>query len=201
MLMDGNIGVSATLGYPVDQNEIPVEPDMNNPSHRILLLAYYNALLNINALQEESGDIFDIIKFDQYHSHVMVGLFRPLLGELHKHQIFPVVFDNNHSDNILTPQSELSTCLNKADMVILSATSVINMTFSSVLSEAVRADVFVLGPSTLMYPDIYQSKNIKCLFGSVFNSHDEELLSIIESGGGTRSFSGRMQKRCIPLSF
>ena len=83
----------------------------------------------------------------------------------------------------------------KADVLILSSTSVFNNTFSN-LVEATNdhCDIYTLGPSTILNKEMFYYRNIKLLFGSIFEPNDINTLKIIQQGGGTKQFMPFMKK-------
>ena len=190
MLKNGNIGVCANLGNTVMISKKKFEkPDLDNIQHRILVNAYFNALLNDADDNKRSGDIFDVINFGSYKTIVMVGLFRPIVKKFRDNGILLHVFDVVKNDPTLTPLEQQSACLKKADAVILSSTTVFNNTFLNILKEVqVACDVLMLGPSSIMTREMFEYKNVRSIFGSVFNKFDEDVLKIIQGGGGTKDF-------------
>ena len=89
----------------------------------------------------------------------------------------------------LTAINEENEYVSRADAVILSSTTVFNQTFVDLINKTKdNCDIYMLGPSSIMHPDIFSYKNIKIVFGSVFNKYDERVLTLIENGEGTRKF-------------
>ncbi len=46
----------------------------------------------------------------------------------------------------------------------------------------------MIGPSSIMAPEILEYKNINMIFGSTFAKADDRVLKIISEGGGTKEF-------------
>ena len=67
-------------------------PDFNNLSHRVILCAYYNAVLS-PYYHTAPGDIFENIDFSLFKNITMIGYFRPLYQKLLNIHIKPNVFD------------------------------------------------------------------------------------------------------------
>ncbi|MEA3444462.1 MAG: DUF364 domain-containing protein, partial [Bacteroidota bacterium] len=79
---------------------------------------------------------------------------------------------------------------------ILTSTSLFNASFSNVISATSKnCDIFMLGPSSIMSPEMLQYQNIKMIFGTTFNKDDSRILNILKEGGGTRSFQKYGLKR------
>ncbi|MBL7128666.1 MAG: hypothetical protein ISS16_06740 [Ignavibacteria bacterium] len=190
LLKNGNIGVCANLFNKV---EVEIEdlklPDLNNISHRIILNAYFNAALNYSNKYNDESDIFDIIHFSAYKKIVMIGYFGPLLERFKQDNIKISVFDLKKKNYQFTSEKSKMKYTSKAEAVILTATSIFNETFMSIVKNTRNnCDIFILGPSSIMNEDMLKYKNIKMIFGSVFQSSDERVLNTIRTGGGTKQF-------------
>ena len=57
-----------------------------------------------------------------------------------------------------------------------------------------NCDIFTLGPSTIMSNEMFNYRNVKLLFGSIFEPNDILTLKIIQGGGGTKQFMPYMKK-------
>ena len=55
-------------------------------------------------------------------------------------------------------------------------------------NSGINSDIFLLGPSLIMNKDLFEYRNIKKIFGSIFESYDERVLNIIKQGYGTKQF-------------
>ncbi len=196
ILKNGQIGVCATLDHyvNVDVRELRF-PDLKNISHRIILNAYFNAVYNYQNKYDKKLDIFDTIDFKQYKKIVMVGFFRSLVDKFEKENIELTIFDKMEQDEKLTDMSKQLTEISEADALILSSTTVFNNTFLELVNSTKNScDIYTLGPSTILSKEMFQYKNIKILFGSVFEPNDVNTLKIIEHGGGTKQFMPFMDK-------
>ncbi len=81
--------------------------------------------------------------------------------------------------------STIPMYLPKCDVVVLTATSIINHTFDEVTSHLHNArEVCLVGPSTPLCPEILKKYNITLLAGSVV-TNPEMALQVISQGGGT----------------
>ena len=73
--------------------------------------------------------------------------------------------------------------------MILTSTSVFNGTFLDTVNATPEAcHVYLLGPSSIMVPELLQYKNVKMIFGATFEKNDIRVLDVIENHGGTRQF-------------
>lgn len=189
-LLNGNIGVCATLKkvYDFDLKELE-NPDVNNYNHRLFIAAYYNAKLNYEKYSEKSTDIIKNILNVKYKNIVMIGHFKPILQILEDNNVKVALFDYLNKDARVLPQDQQKSYLKNAQAVILSATSIYNNTFLEITENTSdNCDIFVLGPSSLMHSEIFDYKNIKASFGTIFKNNDQEILEMIRQGDGTRTF-------------
>lgn len=199
MLDNGNIGVCANLGEKIPKDIIDIKYiDINSSSHRIIISAYFNALLNYQNNYETNKDIFDAIDFKKYNNIVMVGFFKPILQKFDKSGIKVTIFDIHKESNLLTKMHKQNDLLKKADAVILTSTSLSNNTFTSVINSTINGcDIHMLGPSSLMTHEMFGYKNIKTISGATFDKYDNRILDIIKQGYGTKAFLKYGVKRTI----
>ena len=190
ILRNGNIGVCANLLNRVELKKEDLKKiDLSDINHRIILNAYYNASLNYSNNEHQTGDIFEKINFETYENIVMLGLFKPILENFRKNKIKISVFDMLKEDRELVSMEDITDYVNKANAVILSSTTVFNNSFMNIVNNTgENCDIFLLGPSSIMNRDMFLYKNIKGIFGSVFEKNDERVLNVIENGYGTRKF-------------
>jgi len=190
MLKTGEIGVCSTLNTHVEKGDLEVEyPDMGRPAQRILYNAYLNARLNYNIAYEDDKDIFKHIDFSVREKVVMIGFFRPLVKKFRESGFDLTIFDFLEQDEVLTPLKEMNSFLATARTVILTSTSISNGTMNNVLAHtSPSCDVFLLGPSSILHPDMRRYPNIRKVYGAVFEPYDHHILDIISQGHGTRSF-------------
>ncbi len=196
LLKDGKVGVCATLDnyVNIDVRDLKI-PDLKNIQHRIVLNAYFNAIYNYNNKYDTTIDIFDKIDFKKYNKIVMVGFFRSLVDKFENDNIDLTIFDKAVEDEKLADMSEQLKKVAKADALILSSTSVFNNTFLDLINATnENCDIYTLGPSTILNTEMFQYRNIKFLFGSIFELNDVNTLKIIQHGGGTKQFLPFMDK-------
>lgn len=190
LLTNGNIGVCANLDY-FFKNEQPIPADINlyDTKHRIIYTAYLNALFNYENHYEDKLDIFSAIDFSKYHNSVMIGYFMPLVKKFDEAEIKLSVFDMLVKNERLTTNDEKEKYVAEADCLIVSATTIMNSTLWDLLSQTNKScDIYLLGPTSIMHPDMFIRTNIKTIFGAVFKPNDEMVLKMIKDGYGTRDF-------------
>ncbi len=201
LLTNGNIGVCANLTNKV-ASAIPdlkgAPPDLSKISHRIIYTAYLNACHNYHGFDSSKDDIWDVLDFTQEQRTVMVGLFKPIVRKFEEAGVPLEIFDMIKADNRLTEMNRQKEILKQADAVILTSTSVFNGTFLDTVNATPEGcHVYLLGPSSIMVPELLQYKNIKMIFGATFEKNDTRVLDVIENHGGTRQFLKFGGKNCL----
>ncbi|MBN1387659.1 MAG: hypothetical protein JW965_04385 [Bacteroidales bacterium] len=192
----GNIGVCATLGNKMNDKLLAGEqPDIGNQIHRIILNAYYNSICNYERNYEDIKDIFDCIDFSKYRRIVMIGYFESLYDKFSLNNIHLEVFDIHKESHILSDLSNMKESLKEAETIILSGTTIFNNTFNDIVDQTPdKCNIFLLGPSNILSEEMFRYRNIKVVFGSVFNPGDRRVLNSIASGHGTRGFLPYLNK-------
>ncbi len=187
---NGNIGVCSNLQIEVSANVLENENlDLDKPSHRILYNAYLNANFNYNNKYESSLDIFDHIDFDKKANIVMIGYFKPLVEKFLDKEIDLKIFDKVEKDDILSPINKMNHFIEVASTLIITSTTIFNNTFLDIISRTQKhCDIYMLGPSSILHPEMKRYKNIKQVYGAVFEPNDERVIKMIEEGHGTRTF-------------
>ena len=192
-LQNGNIGVCATLKEVI--NEIPTGIDVNRFVDRVVLQAYFNALLNYDVKTNVDCDIFDSVDFRKYKNTVMIGYFRPLAAKFFSNNLPHAIFDLDDDSKELTPMNKHEETLQECDALIMSATAITNHTYLHILSSIPSTcDVYLLGPSSSLDTAVFKVPNIKAVFGSRFQKSDTRVHEAIRNGGGNKAFSGFAEK-------
>ena len=195
ILNDGRLGVCATLGHEVEKVVPGFTPDLKKITHRIILNAYFNAMLNYEHEYEVERDIFEEIDFRQYPNIVMIGWFRTLHQKFIKAGLNVQAFDRQQESPKLSPIDKMPDAISKANAIVVSSTTIFNMSLKEIDDlTSPECDIYMLGPSTILHEDMFRYTKIKALFGSIFKPHDKAVLNIIKSGCGTPEFSGHMKK-------
>ena len=158
-------------------------------------LAAINAVLNDPAKNWDTGNVLDVLQLHESDTFGMVGEFRPILSKVKTMTDSIYVFEQDVSKrNGLYPADTIPTYLPMCDVVVITATSIINHTIDEVVSCCKNAKVVCLaGPSTPLCPEIFRKHNIKLLAGSVVKK-PELILQIVSQGGGTRSMKPAIEQ-------
>ncbi len=197
MLKNGRIGLCANLGNKISTNlSTHKEIDLKNISSRIVLNAYFAALLNYHDSSIEGADIFDDINFSHYQNVVMVGYFKSLISKFELEKIPLKIFDLRRIDDKIIPISDQEKQLKTADAIILSSTTIFNRTFNEIINASPSGcDIYLLGPSSIMAHEILEYKNIKKIYGATFAETDTKVIEIIQNDGGTKDFLKYQHKK------
>ncbi len=195
-LKNGRLGVCAKLNHIVQLNDhIPNLLNPNSAAERILLNAYYNAQLNDHQPFSGHHDIFDFVSFTTFEKIAMVGYFKPLVKKFRDKNILIDIFDHRNLTDELIPMVDQRKYLADADAIILTATSIFNKTFIPIINASKHnAQVFLLGPSSILHRHMLNYRNIRGIFGMVFPDRHDEVLTMIKMGHGTRIFGKLGQK-------
>lgn len=202
MLNDGHIGVCANLQHQVspvlqELGRSDAAPDMEDVRHRIVYSAYLNACRNHLRKDDTEGDIWDVLDFTGKKQTVMVGYFKPVARKFEDAGVPLQIFDQLKTDDKLLDLEQMSDQLSFAKTVILTATSIFNNTFSTVVGATPEGcDIYILGPSAPLLPEVLDQRNVRMIFGAVFDPGDDRVLAVIEKDGGTRRFLPFGRKVC-----
>jgi len=190
LLKNGQIGVCSRLNTPhINKLHLLHELSMTIPAHRVFYQAYLNATFNYQNSYSETRDIFDEIDFSRCQKIVMVGYFKPLAKKFVEAGIDLSIFDRVLQDDALVPYNEMGSYLKEAEHVILTATSIFNHSFLDVINQTtIGTSVYLLGPSTLLHPFMFDYRNVKKIYGSIFKPDDQNVLQEIADGHGTHHF-------------
>jgi uncharacterized protein (DUF4213/DUF364 family) len=124
----------------------------------------------------------------------MVGDFRPILKVIKNKTNNIYVFERHPEKDLgLYFMDDIPTHLPKCNLVVVTATSIINHTLDEVLSHCSGAqEVCLVGPSCPMSPEVFDDYNVTILAGDVVTS-PERTLQIVSQGGGTRAMKNTMK--------
>jgi uncharacterized protein len=190
MLKNGNIGICGNTGHTVKPDNLDLsKPDPEVIEQRIILNAYYNAVLNYRNEYSIEKDVFDQIDFSVFNKIVMIGYFESTYLKFEKAGIDVSVFDIDKTDPKLVPSAQEMEYVRNADAIMMTGTTISNNTFQNLTENTKNGcEIFLTGPSAIMHPDIFAYKNIKTIMGSVFEPNDQRILDSIASGGCTKDF-------------
>ena len=161
-------------------------------SESIVGIATLNALSQI-VLNEEKYAINDGNFIDYIQAEVkatdtvaLIGYIEPFINVLQGKARCLYIFERKprfFNDQIL-PDTACEELLPKADIVIITGSTIANKTIDRVLELSKNArEIGVVGPSAGMIPDPLFKRGVK-IIGSIKPVDADRLLQIIEEGGG-----------------
>ena len=159
-------------------------------------LATINAVINTPQKNWDKGSVLDAFSLDESDTFGMIGEFKPILSRVRSMTKNIYVFERGMPEgrDDLYPSNRIPHLLPKCDIVVISATTVINHTIDEIVSYCRNAEkVCMVGPSTCLCPDVFKKYNITLLAGSVVKNPDL-ILQIISQGGGTMAMKPAIEQ-------
>lgn len=218
---DGNryCGLAATLIHEINTsgcdclspipeevigNSLEQSIDLLSPHislHRSLLLASINAWCQAvqnfeNSTIEPVQPLFELCKNKVVG---MIGFFEPLISPIVKQAKSFRVCEFNQERNQKIEKLGLKTLesekLNECDLIICTATALINNTFPEFVSRCHEKSIILMGPSTPLIPEFFKRKfpQVKRLAGRVVTDINATL-DVISLGCGTPHFKPYTRK-------
>ena len=163
-------------------------------------LATLNAMIDPPDSAVES-DIVDLLPVNATDTVGMIGYFGPLIEPFRKQARTFYVFERKADPEYdILSESAARELLPQCQVVILSATTILNHTIDYLLDLAKNArEIIILGPSTPFLPEIFNRYRVTMLSG--FHVVDSaRVLKIVSEGGGARQFGSAGRKLSIRLT-
>jgi uncharacterized protein (DUF4213/DUF364 family) len=131
----------------------------------------------------------------------MVGYFGPLVEPLRRRVKALHVFERRpHADSGVLPETAAADVLPQCEVVILSATTLLNRTLDHLLDLCRNArEVAILGPSTPFAPEVFVNRGVTLLSG-VHVVNPERVLRVVSEGGGNRQFGAAVKRVTLRLA-
>jgi uncharacterized protein (DUF4213/DUF364 family) len=194
--MGCSCGVLPEAGNLIGRNASEIIPwlESKNLLMAAMGLAAINAVLNDSLTDYDSDNVINAIDIKAEDNFGMVGDFAPILNVVRKKAKNIYVFERNLDRAAgLYSEIDIPEYLPKCDVIVVTATSIINHTIEDVLSHCTGArEVCLVGPSTPLCPEIFKNYNVTLLAGSIVKD-PEKTLQIVSQGGGTRTLKPSME--------
>ncbi|MFA6941371.1 MAG: DUF364 domain-containing protein [Clostridiaceae bacterium] len=167
----------------------------NNRLRAAIGLAAINAVINNSRQDWDTGNVLKAFTLNESDTFGMVGEFKPILSKVRTMTKNIYVFELNAAKGSgLYSEDEIPLYLPKCDVVVITATSIINHTIDEVVSHCKNAkEVCLVGPSTPLCSEVFSQHNITMLAGSVVKK-PERILEIVSQGGGTMSMKSAAEQ-------
>lgn len=149
-------------------------------------VAAMNAVLHKDITDYDKKNFMDAIDIKPGETFGMIGNFHPIANKVSKMTDKIYIFERNgvEGKNIY-PDWEIDKHLPKCDVVVITGTSIINKTIDHILENSKNArEIYILGPSTTMCPQVFKKYGVKALAGSIV-TNPKKVLEVISQGGGT----------------
>jgi uncharacterized protein (DUF4213/DUF364 family) len=165
-------------------------------------LAAVNAVINDPGKNWDTGNVLNAFTLHESDTFGMVGEFNPILSKVKFMTKNIYVFEQNVPEGSeLYPADTIPHFLPRCDVVVITATSVINHTIDEVISYCENAkEVCIVGPSTPLCPEVFRKYNITLLAGSVVKN-PRLILQIVSQGGGTMSMKPAIEQVLVRINY
>ena len=194
VLDDDSAGLAFSFPEKVSRNEklFSFLSDLPLPANSFLDLSGSSytgdrcaAVAVVNALLGVHGDVSEVIpSLGNCEKVLMVGFIEPLHKAIVKSGITPHVIDDHYGESL--PLDMGCRMASKSDLLILSASSVVNGTWQSLADSARRC--WLVGPSAPLSAPVYKGSSVEYVLGRSINNI-QELARVVARGGGTRDMS------------
>ncbi|MDY0120233.1 MAG: DUF364 domain-containing protein [Clostridia bacterium] len=158
-------------------------------------VAAINAVLNDPDKNWDTGNVLEAFTLSESDHFGMIGEFKPILKVVQSMTKNIYVFAQDVPENsLLYPSRSIPNYLPRCEVVVLTATSIINHTFDEISPYLKNAkEVCLVGPSTPLCPQIFRNYNMTLLAGSVVTK-PEQMLQIVSQGGGTMAMKPAIEQ-------
>jgi len=207
-LESGKAGVGAMLRYLLDADACSILPYPGTLGGRdaaelvpllgspgiveaSIGLAAVNALFEPNGMAGLStGDPVDLLGIRPKDRVAMVGYMAPVAERIRRAAAECVVFDDGRAGEEGITETRLEEdLLPGCDVVVLSATSLLNKTFDRLVELSAGArEICVMGASTPLAPDVFRPRGVTLLSGRRFTDPGR-LLRVVGEAGGRKSLA------------
>jgi hypothetical protein len=163
-------------------------------------LASINAVLNTSEGNWDTENVTSTLDADPSDTFGMVGDFKPILAAVQDKVQRIYVFEQNVPEGSgLYSEDAIPECLPECDIVVITATSIINHTIDKILPHCRYArQVCLVGPSTPLCPEVFGQYHVNLLAGSVVTDAGL-ILQTVSQGGGTMSMKPAMRQVIVKV--
>ncbi len=168
-----------------------------DPGASAVGLATLNALIGAPP-HATQGDILTALEITSHDVIGMVGYFQPLAGPLRSRARALHVFERRpNAESGVLPEAAAAPILPQCNIVILSATTLLNRTLDDLLVHCRNArEVAILGPTTPLLPALFAGRGVTLLAG-VYVTDPNQVLRVVGEGGGARQLRTGTRKLTV----
>jgi len=167
-----------------------------------LAVAALNSLNRIDEKDNVPDDIINLLDITKQDKVGMVGFFGPIIPDIMEKCAELKVIERNPEFKMefVYKEKEAPEILNSSDVVIITATTILNNSLEKYLGYIRDArEVCILGPTTPLVPDIFKEWRVTLLSGFYVEDH-QKALEIVSEGGGTKQLKCTGKKVNIRIS-
>ncbi len=163
-------------------------------------VAVLNALTNYDLLEKQGKkeNAIQLLNICPNDKVGMVGSFMPIIERIKSRAGELVIFERQLmlNDVGVYPDWAAPKMLPTCDIVIMTGSAFINKTIEPTLRYCGHArEVAVIGPTTLLYPQVFKGSGITLLGGSIVKpSQKDNAFCVIAEGGGEKELTGSLEK-------
>lgn len=171
-----------------------------NPLNAALGIAVCNAAADYDALSSKVADAADAFAARADDVVGMVGNIKPVAKQLKPKVERLIIFDRAESQGVY-PEEQQKELLPQCDLVVITSSSLLNETFSTVISYCHQAREIVLtGATTPMYPEAFKGTGVTVLAGSRwFPQYKDEIFNRISQAACLRQIMRYGEKLTVRL--
>lgn len=215
-LQDGRCGICVTLCDPTRAYLVNTDPndyegrsalqllrhikDGEHPFSRMMAIALVNAMNQRFAasLPQTPHDWPERLGLGKGASVAMIGHFSPVSERFE--EIGSTVRILDLGRNLDNPDDFYPWAIKKADVLAITATSMVNGTLEEILGRFKdrTLPILLMGPSTILHPDIYEGLPINYLSGSAVVAKSD-MLKAVRNGRGTLDVHHQAKKVYLNL--
>jgi tRNA-Thr(GGU) m(6)t(6)A37 methyltransferase TsaA len=169
--------------------------ESQDPIEAAVGLACANALANQDRPGLVEGEVVDHLGLRPDDDVAMVGEFGPLIAPIRERaHSLTILEQRDEPSAALHAQTDAPALLRRSHVAIITATSIINHAVDGLL-EAARGcrEVALLGASTPLLEEAFESANVTMLSGVVVRE-PSEVLRVVSEGGGARQLGPHVRK-------
>ena len=168
--------------------------DHNNVLKASIGLASINSVVQREQEDFVDGDIMDLLEIKKGDWVGMVGRFAPLIKMIKQRTPHLFVIEDKPQYHKNGQYKIFDEIMNKCDVMIITATTLINKTFEDILSKTPNARKrALLGPSAPMFREFYKGLGVDIVSGMI-PQDTHKVIDIVSQGGGTRYFKKYSRK-------
>lgn len=166
---------------------------------RSIALAAVNAVSNQEKDSGVEQDVFEAVAVHEGERVVMVGFIAPVAAMLKAKGCTVDIFEHRRLDDArIRPQEAMEECFSRADVAVITATSIINGSLGDILAFKSNARaVILMGPSTPMLPRAFSSTPVTFLAGCRVVDAGKAMDIVMEGGGTQVLYRNTAMKKII----